>query len=72
MKRLTAVILLLILLLPSYTAAADGGRSAYPEKAIAYMDITFRCGCTRIGTGAMVCADGLLTAGHNLICKEHS
>ena len=72
MKRLTAVVLLLILILPSYAASADGGRSAYPEKTIAYMDITFRCGCTRIGTGAMVCVDGLITAGHNLICKDHS
>ena len=72
MKRLIAVILLLILILPSYAAAANSGRSAYPEKAIAYMDITFRCGCTRIGTGAMICTDGLLTAGHNLICKEHN
>ena len=71
MKRLTAVILLLSLILSSYAAAADGGRSAFPEKSIAYMDITFGCGCTRIGTGAMVCVDGLLTAGHNLICKDH-
>ncbi len=70
MKRLTAVILLSFILL-SCAAAAGGGRSAFPEKAIAYMDITFRCGCTRIGTGAMVCVDGLLTAGHNLICQEH-
>ena len=72
MKRLIVAILLLIFILPSCVAAADGGRSAYPEKAIAYMDISFKCGCTRIGTGTMVCVDGLLTAGHNLICKEHS
>ena len=72
MKRLTIVILLLALILPSYVAAADGGRSAYPERSIAYMDITFKCGCSRIGTGAMVCTDGLITAGHNLICSEHS
>ena len=72
MKRLTVVILLLILVLPSFAFAAGGGHSDYPEKAIAYMDITFRCGCTRIGTGAMVCVDGLITAGHNLICKKHS
>ena len=71
MKRLTAVILLLILILPSYAVVADGGLSDYPEKAIAYMDITFKCGCTRIGTGTMICTDGLITAGHNLICKEH-
>ncbi len=72
MKSLTAVLFLLILILSTFAATADGGRSDYPEKSIAYMDITFRCGCTRIGTGAMVCVDGLLTAGHNLICKEHS
>ena len=70
MKRLIAVILLLVLILPAYSAVA-AGRSAFPAKAIAYMDITFRCGCHRIGTGVMICTDGLLTAGHNLICKEH-
>ena len=72
MKRLTAVFLLLIFILSSCAVAADGGRSTYPERTIAYMDITFRCGCSRVGTGAMVCADGLLTAGHNLICSKHS
>ena len=72
MKRLTAVLLLLILILPSFAASADGGISTYPERAIAYMDITFKCGCSRIGTGAMIATDGLITAGPNLICKDHS
>ena len=72
MKRLTAVLLLLILILPSFAASADGGISTYPERAIAYMDITFKCGCSRIGTGAMIATDGLITAGHNLICKPRS
>ncbi len=70
MKRLTLVMLLLILILPSYAAVA-GGLSTYPEKSIAYMDISFECGCSRIGTGTMICRDGLITAGHNLICKDH-
>lgn len=72
MKRLTAVMLLLILILPAVPVSAGGGRSAYPARAIAYMDIRFRCGCTAVGTGAMICSDGLLTAGHNLICKNHN
>ena len=72
MKRLTAFVLLLILVLTSLVAAAGSESSAYPEKPIAYMNISFKCGCTRIGTGAMVCVDGLLTAGHNLICEDHS
>ncbi len=71
MKRLVTLILLLLFILSSFPAAADGGRTSFPEKAIAYMDITFKCGCSGIGTGAMICTDGLITAGHNLICKEH-
>ena len=72
MKRCTAILLLLIITLTNCTAVADGGISTHPEKAIAYMDITFRCGCTAIGTGAMICSDGLITAAHNLVCQHHS
>lgn len=36
------------------------------------MEIDYRCGCSRIGTGAMVCSNGLITAGHNLVCESHN
>lgn len=41
------------------------------NKATALMNITFQCGCKRIGTGAMIGRRGLITAGHNLYCKDH-
>ncbi|MBQ8136601.1 MAG: hypothetical protein IJ174_04130, partial [Clostridia bacterium] len=71
MKKAMTVLLLAALLLTPLIASA-GGYTNFPRTAIAYMVINYRCGCSRIGTGAMVCSNGLITAGHNLICAEHS
>ncbi len=71
MKRFITLLLLAALVLTPLLASA-GGYTNYPRTAIAYMEINYRCGCSRIGTGAMICDNGLITAGHNLICAEHS
>ncbi|MBQ8095273.1 MAG: hypothetical protein IJ242_17100 [Clostridia bacterium] len=69
-KTILVLVLLAISLIPIISLAK--GYDTYPERAIAYMEIEFRCGCSRVGTGAMICRDGLITAGHNLICDTHS
>ena len=42
------------------------------DTAVALMDITFSCGCTRMGAGTMIAVNGLITAGHNLLCSKHN
>lgn len=75
MKRrallLCLIVCLLLSCLPS-AALAGNGITEFPQSTMAYMDIKFKCGCTRIGTGAMICKNGLITAGHNLLCSKHN
>ena len=67
-KRLTAFVLLLVLLALSCVSYAD---TFDPTHATAYMEIKFQCNCTRGGTGAMIGRRGLVTAAHNLYCHQH-
>lgn len=67
-KRLTAFVLMLILLALPLITRAD---SFNPNHAIAYMESKFQCGCSRGGTGAMIGRRGLITAAHNLYCHQH-
>ncbi len=68
-RRAVSIVLLFTLLL----SVPLGSRAdkLNPHHALAYMDITFECGCTRYGTGAMIGKRGLITAGHNLYCSKH-
>jgi len=71
MKKVLSALLLLVLLaglFPLPSARAADMRTT----AVARMDITFKCGCSRIGTGVMVAVNGMLTAGHNLVCHKHN
>lgn len=67
-KRILLLMMTLMLFLSPLTAQAA---SFNRERATAYMNITFQCGCRRGGTGAMVSRKALLTAGHNLYCHKH-
>ena len=69
-RKLMALTLaaLLLLSLPLHSLAA----SFSYEKAICLMTVQFQCGCSRYGTGAMIGRRGLITAGHNLVCLNHS
>ena len=67
MKRIIALLVLFVLAF-SVSAQAD---SFNAEHAMAFMEITFTCGCSRVGTGAMIGRRGLVTAAHNLFCPEH-
>ena len=69
MKRIAALLLTFALLLAVLSASAA---SFDEHKATAYMNIRFQCGCSRVGTGAMVGRRGLVTCAHNLICPTHS
>ena len=69
MKKTIAVLMVLILLLgTAMPVLADTTENT----AVAQMDIQFKCGCSRIGTGTMVAKNGFITCAHNLICYEHS
>lgn len=46
--------------------------SYYPYSAIAYMDVSARCGCNWTCSGFMVGQDTMLTAAHCLVCTKHS
>ena len=61
MKRIIALLVLFVLAF-SVSAQAD---SFNAEHAMAFMEITFTCGCSRVGTGAMIGRRGLVTAAHN-------
>ena len=69
MKRMLLLLLVLVTLIAPLTAQAGEFK---PERATAYMDIRFECGCQRSGTGAMISRRGLLTAAHNLYCHTHA
>lgn len=66
-KRLAlaaAVVMGLLMLVSCASASTDG--------AIVYMNATFECGCKRTGGGAMIGANVLITAAHNLVCSTHN
>ena len=46
--------------------------SSYPYSAIAYLEVTGKCGCSWTCSGFMVNKDRLLTAAHCLLCTDHS
>ncbi len=72
-KRIITLFLVLCLaltLLP--VSALAKGNTEFPQVVTAFMKIKFECGCKTTGTGGMVGANGLITAGHNLICKNHN
>ena len=45
--------------------------ASFPYSAIAYLNITYSCGCVAKGTGFMVSANCMLTAGHCIVCTDH-
>jgi len=61
-------VILIPFVLPGSAIALDKSE----KTAVAYMDISFKCGCHREGTGTMIAVNGMLTAGHNLVCHTHS
>ena len=71
MLTLTLALCLLLTLLPA-AALAGNGNTEFPQVVTAYMKINYSCGCKATGTGGMIRPDGLITAGHNLICKNHN
>ena len=71
MRKFACLCLTLMLLLAAFPAQASTYTNMR-ETAIAYMDITFACGCKRTGAGTMVAVNGMLTAGHNLVCHTHN
>lgn len=44
---------------------------ASPYAAIAYLSISYSCGCGATGTGFMISKNCMLTAGHCIICTDH-
>lgn len=44
---------------------------ASPYAAIAYLSISYSCGCGATGTGFMVSKNCMLTAGHCIVCTDH-
>ena len=73
-KRMMALSLILCLLLAMapVSASAGNGVTEFPQRCTAYMQIKFRCGCKTTGSGGMIAANGLITAGHNLLCRKHN
>ena len=69
MKRMLALFTCLLLLAAPLVSRAATFDEAH---AIAYMESSFTCGCSRGGSGVMVGRYGLLTAAHNLYCHEHA
>lgn len=45
--------------------------STFPYSAIGYLNLTYSDGCSARGTGFMVSANCMLTAGHCLMCDDH-
>ncbi len=68
MKRLTVLLLALLMLALPMLASADTFNT---EHATAYLESKFQCGCSRGGVGAMIGRYGLITAAHNLYCHTH-
>lgn len=68
---LSIVLCLALTLLPT-SALAGNGITEFPQVVTAFMKIKFKCGCHSTGTGGMIAANGLITAGHNLVCREHN
>ena len=66
-RKIVLILILFCLLIPQVTFAA--GFDA--NRATAFMNVQFECGCKVTGTGAMIGRRGLITAGHNLFCQFH-
>lgn len=45
--------------------------SSFPYTAIAYLTVTYSCGCPGAGNGFMVSKNCMLTAGHCIVCVDH-
>ncbi|MBR3018863.1 MAG: hypothetical protein IKH57_17570 [Clostridia bacterium] len=73
-KRILVLSLILCLALTLVPAAASAanGITEFPQVVTAFMKTKFECGCSATGTGGMIAANGLITAGHNLVCAEHN
>ena len=67
---LKKIFALLVLLMIAFSVSAQADRFN-ADHATAFMEIKFTCGCSRVGTGAMIGRRGLITAGHNLFCPYH-
>ena len=48
-----------------------GSTTSYPYSAIAYLKVSFSCGCSGVGNGFMVSKNCMLTAGHCVVCEDH-
>ena len=73
MKKAFSFAAALVLLLSAFPGTGRAAsRSGMPYSAVAYMEIEYACGCSFAGTGTMVSRYALLTAGHNLLCKDHN
>ena len=70
MKKMAGIILALALLFGVSAQAAT--YTNMRQTAVAYMEIKFECGCTRVGLGTMVAPNGMVTAAHNVICSKHN
>ena len=68
---LTLILCLALTLLPA-TASAGNGNTEFPQVVTAFLKIKFECGCKATGSGGIIRPDGLITAGHNLLCKIHN
>ena len=71
MKRILALLLMLMLVLPHMITLAAAAENFDMHLPIAYMDTKFTCGCSRGGSGTMIGRYGLITAAHNLYCHVH-
>lgn len=71
MKKFLCLFLVLSLLC-IHPAGQAATYTRVEDTAVALMDITFSCGCTRTGAGTMIAVNGLITAGHNLLCSKHN
>lgn len=71
-KRIFSVMLIFVLLAEMMLLSGTAAAADVEQTAVAYMNITFECGCTRVGTGTMIAVNGMVTAAHNLVCYQHN
>ena len=75
-RKLLALVTVTVLLITAFPMESHALTSTqvkkFPFSAVAYMEIEYKCGCTRRGTGAMISRYGLITAGHNVLCSKHN
>ena len=72
MKKLLAVLLLLVLAAQPLLCMSTASAGSPNQTAVAYMEARFQCGCTWNGCGTMIAKNGLITAGHCLVCFTHN